>query len=103
MTRILWSAPAVEQLELIRQPELRRRVYRAIGGLARFPLRGRTPPEATRYPDLDFPSDLRELVFPRLLRVFYRYDRKTDTVRILGMSFRGQEVGADWLSRLLES
>ena len=103
MTRVLWSEPAVEQLALIRRPELRRRVYRAIGGLARFPQRGRMPPEVTRYPDLELPGDLRELVFPRLVRVFYRYDEKTKIVRVLGMSFRGQEVGADWLSRLLES
>ena len=44
---------------------------------------------------------LRELVFPRLVRVFYRYDPKRRLVRVLGMAFSGQDVGGDWFSRLI--
>lgn len=101
MTRIQWSLSAVEQLELIRRLDLRLRVFTAVGGLAKFPLEGRTPPEVRRFPDLRLPEDLRELVFPRLVRVFYRYDARRDLVRVLGMAFRGQDVGADWFARFL--
>ncbi len=103
MTRVLWSELAAGQLDLIRTRKLRIRVYDAVGGLARFPERGRRPPEVGRFPDVDLPADLRELVFPRLLRVFYRYDARRDEVRVLGMSFRGQEVGGDWLRRILDA
>lgn len=102
MTRIRWSRFAAAQLDLIYSPKLRSRVYRAVGGLGRFPERGRRPPEVERFPDLDLPRDLRELVFPKVLRVFYQYDSKYDMVRVLGMSFRGQGVGADWLGDLLK-
>jgi plasmid stabilization system protein ParE len=102
VTRIRWSDSAVEQFQLIRRLELRRRVWRAIGGLARFPLHGRVPPEVSRFPDLDLPGGLREIVFPRLLRVFYSYQESTDTVRVLGILFRGQDVGEDWFRKILE-
>lgn len=102
MTRIVWTDPAVEEFELIYRIELRRRVYKAISGLARFPRRGRVPPEAARFPDLVLSTELREVVFPRLLRVFYRYEESSDTVIILAIFFRGQEVGGDWLGRLLD-
>ena len=102
MTRIFWAKAAVEQLSLIRRPQLRRRVYRAVRGLAVYPKRGRIPPEVARYPDLELSAEIREIVFPRLVRVFYRYDEKAARVYILGMSFRGQEVGENWLQRLLE-
>jgi plasmid stabilization system protein ParE len=95
-----WSAAAVAQLQLIIRAELRTRVYRAVGGLARLPMLGRRPPEVLRFPDLALPSDLRELVFPRLVRVFYRYDQRKKEVRVLGMAFRGQDVGPDWLEHL---
>lgn len=102
MTRIQWSQPAVEQLNLIRRAELRLKVFRAVGGLARLPQLGRRPPEVHRFPELALPEDLRELVFPRLVRVFYRHDPKRNVVRVLGMVFRGQEVGADWFGHFLQ-
>lgn len=102
MTRVVWTASAAEQLGLIRRRDLRWRVYRAVGGLAVFPQRGRIPPEVTLFPDLKLSGELREVVFPRLVRVFYRYDSIADAIYVLGMAFRGQEVGEDWLSRLLE-
>ena len=102
MASVLWSEPAVEQLLLIRKSSLRSRVYRAVGGLAKFPLRGRRPPEVSRFPDLELPADLRELVFPRVSRLFYLYDESKDVVRVLGMTFRGKEVGPDWFQHLLE-
>ena len=102
MTRIVWTSPAVEQFELIYRVELRRRVYMAITGLARFPRRGRVLPEAARFLDLVFPVELREIVFPRLLRVLYRYDEPSDAVIILAIFFRGQEVGGDWVGGLLK-
>lgn len=101
MSRVLWAEPAIEQLQLIIRDDLRLRVYTAVGGLARLPLLGRVPPEVRRYPDLNLPTDLCELVFPKLVRVFYRHDRRSKTVRVLGMAFRGQEVAADWFDRYL--
>jgi hypothetical protein len=92
----------VEQLALVRRFELRKRVYSAVQGLRLYPLRGRIPPEVARFPDLELSADIREIVFPRLVRVFYRYDGRQDRVYVLGMSFRGQEVGEDWLRRLLQ-
>ncbi|MFZ5471670.1 MAG: type II toxin-antitoxin system RelE/ParE family toxin [Myxococcota bacterium] len=100
MIRVLWSEPAVDQLAQIRQASLRLRVYQAVGGLVRFPRRGRAPPEVVTHPDLQLPADLREIVFPRILRVFYRYDERNGTVHVLGIAFRGQDVGADWLVQL---
>jgi plasmid stabilization system protein ParE len=102
VTRVFWARSAVEQLALVRRLELRKRIYRAVQGLGIYPLRGRVPPEVARFPDLELPANLREVVFPRLVRVFYRYDDRKARVYVLGMSFRGQEVGEDWLQRLLE-
>lgn len=101
MNHVQWSEPAIDQLQLIHRPDLRLRVHAAVGGLARLPLLGRIPPEVRRFPELKLPDDLRQLVFPKLVLVFYRFDRKRKTVRILGMAFRGQDVGADWFERFL--
>lgn len=101
MIRVQWSEPAVDQLQLIIKDTLRRRVYNAVGGLARLPLLGRIPPEVRKYPELNLPANLRELVLPKLVRVFYRYDPKRKLVRVLGMAFRGQDIGGDWFSRLM--
>jgi hypothetical protein len=98
---VLWAEPAIEQLQKIRRDDLRLRVYEAVGGLAQFPMLGRRPPEVRRFPELTLPEDLRELVFPRLVRVFYRYDARRKQVIVLGMAFKGQEVGESWLQRYL--
>lgn len=103
MIRVIWTRSAVEQLGLIHRQDLRLRVYRAMGGLAEFPQRGRVPPEVARFSELHFPGELREIIFPHLVRVFYRFDAASDRVYVLGMAFRGQEVGEDWLSQLLEN
>jgi plasmid stabilization system protein ParE len=102
VTRVVWSRAAAEQLGLIRRPDLRRRVFRAITGLAVYPQRGRIPPEVVRYTDLHFSGALREIIFPRLVRVFYRHEADTEKIFVLGMAFRGQEVGEDWLRHHLE-
>jgi plasmid stabilization system protein ParE len=94
--------PAIQQLETIREMKWRRRVFYAVSTLARFPRRGRIPPEVARYPEVGLSAELREIVFPGLARVFYRYDERSETVRILAMTFRGQEVTLDGLNRLLE-
>lgn len=102
MNRVQWARPAVAQLQLIYRADLRARVYHAVGGLARLPLLGRAPPEVSRFPELDLPADLRELVFPKLVRVFHRCHPKRGIVRVLGLAFRGQEVGGDWFDRFLK-
>jgi len=71
--------------------------------LAVHPRCGRIPPDAARFPDLKLSAQLREIVFPHLVRVFYRCDAAADKVFILGMAFRGQDVGEDWLNRLLKA
>ena len=100
--RVLWSRAAAEQLGLIRRLHLRRQVFRAITGLAKFPRRGRIPPEVARQPDLQFSGELREIIFPDLVRVFYRFEAETEIIHVLAMKFRGQEVGEDWLRAILE-
>ena len=87
----------------VRELWLRRDIVRAVRGLHRFPRKGRVLPEFQKYPDLEFPPEVRELIFSRLARVFYRYDERRDTVFILGISFRGQDVSDEWLSKLLEN
>lgn len=102
MTRILWAEPAIEQFSQIKSLAWRRRVFFGVAGLARFPRRGRIPPETRQYPELNRPAELREIVFPRLVRVFYRYDERADIVRVLAMSFRGQDVSRAWMSLFLQ-
>ena len=102
MTRLRWTYRAAEQLLQIRELKHRLRVVRAIRGLRVFPRQGRVPPEVRRHQNLRIHAELREIIFPKLARVFYRYDEDKDTVYILGMTFRGQEVTLDRLNRLLQ-
>ncbi len=80
---------------------MRREVLRAVRGLRRFPRKGRVLPELDDFPDLEIPSEARELIFPELARLLYRYDATHDTVLILGLSFRGQDITREHLMRLL--
>lgn len=100
MIRVRWSRTALENLEAIRLSEYRWNVAMAVRGLTRFPKRGRTPPECELYPDMEFPAQLRELVFPGLVRLFYRFDESRQTIYVLGMAFRGMDVTPDWLLKL---
>lgn len=102
MIRVIWTESAAEQFALIRRLDLRLRVYRAVAGLAAFPERGRIPPEVARFPEMKLASELREIVFPGLVRVFYRFAPAVERVYVLGMAFRGQDVGEDWLGDLLK-
>jgi plasmid stabilization system protein ParE len=102
VTRLRWTRRAAEQLMEIRELRLRREVLRAVRGLRQFPRKGRVLPELEDYPDLDIPREARELIFPELARLLYRYDAAHDTILILGMSFRGQDVTREHLMRLLQ-
>lgn len=102
MTRIIWSEPAIEQFAQIQSAKWRRHVYLGIQGLARFPRQGRVSPETHRYPELNRPFVLRDLVFPKLVRVFYRYDERADVVHVLALSFRGQEISPAFMKTLLQ-
>lgn len=97
MSRVIWSEPIVNQLRLIREQRVRWTVIRALRALSLFPRRGRVPPEAELIVEARISAEIREIVFPGLGRVFYRFDTTKDIVRILGMSFRGQDVTPEWL------
>lgn len=101
--RVLWSDPASDQLEQVRELRLRQAIFHVISGLAEFPEKGRRPPEAGTYPELDPEDDLREIVFPRLCRIFYRYRPKAGVIRVLGFAFAGQQVSREWLAQFLET
>lgn len=101
MIRINWSRTAVSQLALVRELDLRTQVYLAIQGLRQFPQKGRLTPETVLVPELKFPEQLREIIFPRLFRVFYIHDPKRSEIRVMGIAFHGQEVDRDWLLKLL--
>jgi len=100
--QIRWTRTAVEQLERIEKSEYRWQVARTMFGLAHFPQRGRIPPEVRRVPEYRLSGELREVVFPGLVRVFYRWDESRETIFILGMSFRGQDVTPEWLVDLAQ-
>lgn len=102
MIHIRWSKRADADLEAIRLSEYRWQIAMAARGLARFPRRGRTPPECQRFPELNFSPDLREIVFPDLARLFCRFDEARQTIFVLGMALRGMDVTPEWLIRLPE-
>lgn len=102
MTRLRWTYRAAEHLLQIRELKHRQHVVRAIRGLRLFPRQGRVPPEVRRHPDMKISVEVREIIFPRLARVFYRYDEDRDTVYVLGIIFRGESVTLDRLNRLLQ-
>jgi len=101
VTRIRWTQGAASDLLAIERPEYRWRVAHAVRGLAQFPQRGRIPPELEKFEHLQFPAELREIIFPRLARMFYLHDRSKNVIHILGLAFRGQDVTQEWLQALL--
>lgn len=104
MAKILWSEVAAQQLLQVTSPERRREILHAAGGLSLFPQKGRIPPEVQQAPEsLIFPPSLRELIFPGLARLLYLYDETTDTVRILGLLFKGQPFDQARLGEILPS
>jgi len=100
VTRVRWTFRAAEHLLQVRELKYRLQIVRAVRGLRVFPRQGRVPPEVRRYADLRIPVELREIIFPRLARLFYRYDETHDVVYFLGMAFRGEQVTLERLNRL---
>lgn len=97
MAEIIWTIPALEQLDEIAEyialdkPAAARKlvsnVFESVEKLARFPQSGRVPPEL---PD----SVYREVVCPPC-RVFYRQER--DTVLILHAMREERQLRQYWL------
>lgn len=101
MIRLIWTRTAVLQLSQVRELHLRRDLYFAVEGLRNFPQKGRLAPEASCEPKLGFAGELRELIFPKVFRLFYLYDPQKQEIHIMGVAFHGQQVDTQWLSKLL--
>jgi toxin ParE1/3/4 len=94
MVQVVWTEPAASDLDAIADyialdkpdaaSQFVHRVYEHVEILSRHPEIG------SRIPELSRASNYRQLIEPPC-RVFYRYDKQTETVLILGV-MRGEKL-----------